>query len=51
MDADVSQLECNNNKCYSSAFIYIYIDLFNCYDNCMDWDKNCDNWIDWDKYE
>ena len=23
--------------------IYIYIDLFNCYDNCMDWDKNCDN--------
>ena len=24
-------------------YIYIYIDLFNCYDNCMDWDKNCDN--------
>ena len=57
MDADVSQLECSNNKCYSLAFryiniyIYIYIDLFNCYDNCMDWDNYCDNWIDWDKYE
>ena len=21
----------------------IYIDLFNCYDNCMDWDNYCDN--------
>ena len=25
MDADVTQLECSNNKCYASAFIYIYM--------------------------
>ena len=25
MDADVAQLECSDNKCYASAFIYIYI--------------------------
>ena len=25
VDADVAQLECSNNKCYVSAFRYIYI--------------------------
>ena len=25
MVADVAQPECNNNKCYASAFKYIYI--------------------------
>ena len=25
MDIDVAQLECNNNKCYISAFRYIQI--------------------------
>ena len=25
MTINVAQLECNNNKCYTSAFIYIYI--------------------------
>ena len=25
MDIDVAQLECSNNKCYVSAFRYIYI--------------------------
>ena len=24
MDADMAQLECSNNKCYASAFRYIY---------------------------
>ena len=32
MVADVTQQECNNNKCYASAFKYIYIYIYICKD-------------------
>ena len=28
MDADMTQLEPNNNKCYTSTFRYIYIYIY-----------------------
>ena len=31
MDANVAQLEHSNNKCYVSAFRYIYIYIDSCY--------------------
>ena len=30
VNADLAQQGCSNNKCYTSAFIYIYIYIYRC---------------------
>ena len=42
VDTDVTQLECNNNKCYASVFRYIYIYIYRL---VSDLRVACDNFL------